>query len=159
MPRRLPLGEDGRDTPVHPVNLDIDLSVVIPLYNECESVGPLISALAATFDGEGTTLASERCEVVLVDDGSRDLTYETAVDAAAQCGLAVTVLRLQRNFGQTAAMQAGIDAARGRLIATLDGDLQNDPADIPRMVNTSKRTTSTFSWAAARSGKTDCSCG
>jgi glycosyltransferase involved in cell wall biosynthesis len=135
MPRRWPLGEDGRDTPVHPVNLDIDLSIVIPLYNECESVGPLLSALAATFDGEGKqTLASERCEVVLVDDGSRDLTYEAAVKAAAQCGLAVKVLRLQRNFGQTAAMQAGIDAARGRLIATLDGDLQNDPADIPRMV-------------------------
>ncbi len=60
MPRRLPLGEDGRDPPVHPVNFDLDLWIVIPLYNECGSVGPLISALAATY-GEGTqTLASER---------------------------------------------------------------------------------------------------
>lgn len=137
----MPLGRDENGTPVHPVNSAIDLSVVIPLYNEDESVRPLLSALVNTFESGNTfesdreqPIAPQRCEVVLVDDGSRDQTYETAVSAAAETGLAVTVLRLQRNFGQTAAMQAGIDAARGRLIATLDGDLQNDPADIPRMV-------------------------
>jgi glycosyltransferase involved in cell wall biosynthesis len=117
------------------VNSKIDLSIVIPLYNEDESVRPLISALSQTFDRDREPpISPDRCEVVLVDDGSRDRTYLTAVEAAAECNLTVKVLRLQRNFGQTAAMQAGIDAARGRLIATLDGDLQNDPADIPRMV-------------------------
>jgi glycosyltransferase involved in cell wall biosynthesis len=70
-----------------------------------------------------------------VDDGSRDGTGARLMQLAATCGSHVRVIRLRRNFGQTAAMQAGFDAARGTVIATLDGDLQNDPADIPRMVD------------------------
>ena len=73
-------------------------------------------------------------ELVLVDDGSRDATLEHLQAATSQYGGHVHVVELQRNFGQTAAMQAGIDQARGSLLVTLDGDLQNDPADIPAMV-------------------------
>tara|TARA_R110002073_G_scaffold61636_11_gene154973 strand:+ start:6871 stop:8001 length:1131 start_codon:yes stop_codon:yes gene_type:complete len=107
----------------------IHLSIVIPLYNEEESVGPLIAALKQTFAEEPS-----RFEIILVDDGSVDQTYPNATAAADASGLPIHIVSLYRNFGQTAAMQAGIDAAQGRLIATLDGDLQNDPADIPKMV-------------------------
>lgn len=122
------------------VNSTIDLSIVIPLYNEDESVLPLLSAIVDAFRDPNASKANDRtkqvgdCEIILVDDGSSDQTYKRAMDAAASCTIPVKVLSLQRNFGQTAAMQAGIDASQGRLIATLDGDLQNDPADIPRMV-------------------------
>ncbi|MFG0261473.1 MAG: glycosyltransferase family 2 protein [Novipirellula sp. JB048] len=114
--------DDSASTP-------IQLSIVIPLYNEAESVGPLIASLQQTFASERA-----RFEIILVDDGSRDQTYATATRAADASGLPIHLISLNRNFGQTAAMQAGIDAAQGRLIATLDGDLQNDPADIPKMV-------------------------
>ncbi len=125
---------------------ELDLSVVIPLYNEEESVVPLIDALAETFchqpANNGTpgvpTVPFPKpplsCELILVDDGSLDHTYTQAIEACSSLGIPVEIVSLQRNFGQTAAMQAGIDAARGLLIATLDGDLQNDPADIPKMV-------------------------
>jgi glycosyltransferase involved in cell wall biosynthesis len=71
---------------------------------------------------------------VLVDDGSTDATLERLQQATAQYGNHVFVVELQRNFGQTAAMQAGIDQSKGSLLVTLDGDLQNDPADIPAMI-------------------------
>ncbi len=74
-------------------------------------------------------------ELILVDDGSSDHTVATALASSSDHDYEIRVLELQRNFGQTAAMQAGIDAATGELIATLDGDLQNDPHDIPRMVD------------------------
>lgn len=148
----------------------IDLSVVVPLYNEEESVPELLRQLDATLgplhreamlggpdssirtsktvqsaeafprvDQRGTKpfLADHRglrCEIVLVDDGSRDETYRAAIDAASGTTVPVRLVSLQRNFGQTAAMQAGIDASSGELIATMDGDLQNDPADLPMMV-------------------------
>ncbi|TWU41828.1 glycosyltransferase family 2 protein [Novipirellula artificiosorum] len=117
------------DYPALPDEEAIDLSVVIPLYNEEESVEPLVHALR-----DALIPAPLSLEIILVDDGSTDQTYTSAIRAGKQVGLDLQVLSLQRNFGQTAAMQAGIDAARGRLIATLDGDLQNDPADIPAMV-------------------------
>jgi glycosyltransferase involved in cell wall biosynthesis len=106
------------------------LSIVIPLYQEADNVTPLISRVH-------TSLAGLRCpwELILVDDGSRDGTGRLLQQAAERWGDHVRVIRFRRNFGQTAAMQAGFDAARGSLIATLDGDLQNDPADIPRMVD------------------------
>lgn len=108
---------------------DRDLSLVVPVFDEEESVGPLIERIMAamrSFQGAW--------ELVLVDDGSADRTLLHARQFLAEPGLALRIVELQRNFGQTAAMQAGIDAAAGRLIATLDGDLQNDPADIPAMV-------------------------
>jgi glycosyltransferase involved in cell wall biosynthesis len=73
-------------------------------------------------------------ELVLVDDGSPDGTVKAIRQCQSEWGDHVRLIELQRNFGQTAAMQAGIDAARGELIVTMDGDLQNDPTDIPRMV-------------------------
>jgi glycosyltransferase involved in cell wall biosynthesis len=105
------------------------LSVVIPMYNEQESVAPLLARVHEA-------LADYRYpwELVVVDDGSSDDTVARLRDEIARHGKHVRVVQLQRNFGQTAAMQAGIDAARGDVIATLDGDLQNDPADIPQMV-------------------------
>jgi glycosyltransferase involved in cell wall biosynthesis len=106
------------------------LSVVIPLYNEEESVGPLIERT-----NEALADYPDKWELVLVDDGSADRTVQKVCELLAEQSLKhVHLIELQRNFGQTAAMQAGIDAARGEVIVTMDGDLQNDPIDIPRMV-------------------------
>lgn len=105
------------------------LSVVIPMYNEQDNVRPM-------FDTLHKALASYPYpwELIIVDDGSSDDTVKLLQQEAANYGSHVRIACLQRNFGQTAAMQAGIDLARGDVIATLDGDLQNDPADIPRLV-------------------------
>ncbi len=105
------------------------LSIVIPLYNEEESVAPLIKRTHEALKEYGAPW-----ELVLVDDGSLDNTVKALEEQRQHYGEHVHIVQLQRNFGQTASMQAGIDAARGEVIATLDGDLQNDPADIPRMV-------------------------
>jgi len=107
----------------------VELSLVVPLFNEEESVGPLIEQIVASMSGY-----AERWELILVDDGSTDATVLKAKASLARPDLELRIVELQRNFGQTAAMQAGITHARGRLIATLDGDLQNDPKDIPLMV-------------------------
>jgi glycosyltransferase involved in cell wall biosynthesis len=106
------------------------LSVVIPLYQEVENVEPLVARVH-----EGLAAYRGDWELICVDDGSRDGTGERLREIAERIGPHLRVIRLRRNFGQTAAMQAGLDAARGELIATLDGDLQNDPADIPRLVD------------------------
>jgi glycosyltransferase involved in cell wall biosynthesis len=105
------------------------LSVVVPLYNEAENVEPLLERIHLALAPYPWPW-----EVVLVDDGSNDATPPELLRCAQQYGPHVRVIRLQRNYKQTAAMQAGIDAARGSVIATMDGDLQNDPIDIPRMV-------------------------
>jgi len=107
----------------------MELSLVVPIFNEEESVGPLIDRIC-----EAMKDYPHRWELVLVDDGSADATLPNARKYIERPDLDLKIVELQRNFGQTAAMQAGIDTARGRLIATLDGDLQNDPKDIPGMV-------------------------
>lgn len=107
----------------------IELSLVVPVFNEEESIGPLIARIQ-----EAMVNYSQPWELILVDDGSTDATLANARAAIGRAGLDLYVVAMQRNFGQTAAMQAGITQARGRLIATLDGDLQNDPKDIPAMV-------------------------
>jgi glycosyltransferase involved in cell wall biosynthesis len=104
-----------------------DLSIVVPLFNEEANVLPLCEAVRTAL---GTTT---RWELLLVDDGSRDRTPELARTAAAEDDR-VRLIRLARNFGQTAAMQAGFDRARGRVVVSMDGDLQNDPRDIPMLV-------------------------
>lgn len=104
-------------------------SVVIPLFNEKDNVAPLLAALAQH-------LAGQDHEVLLVNDGSLDGSSEALDAGVAALGSRFKVLHLQRNFGQTAAMQAGIDAAQGEVIVTLDGDLQNDPGDIVMLVET-----------------------
>ncbi len=106
----------------------MDLSVVVPVYNEEENVIELARSISAALrDTEWT------CEIIFVDDGSTDATFQRLASETG-CETALRVIKLRRNFGQTPAMQAGIDAARGKYIATLDGDLQNDPQDIPRLI-------------------------
>jgi glycosyltransferase involved in cell wall biosynthesis len=105
-----------------------ELSIVVPLYNEAESLPPLVEQLLAALRPLGRTF-----ELVLVDDGSSDDTAAVLRHLAAQTPELVAVL-LRRNYGQTPAMSAGFDASRGALIVTLDGDLQNDPADIPLLL-------------------------
>lgn len=106
------------------------LSLVVPMYNEAENVAPLLVRVHEALAGYPWPW-----EVVLVDDGSADATGAELTRAAERYGAHVRVVVLLRNYKQTAAMQAGMDAARGDVIATLDGDLQNDPIDIPRLVN------------------------
>jgi glycosyltransferase involved in cell wall biosynthesis len=105
-----------------------DLSVVAPLYNESQNVRPLVEWILQALEAYRGVF-----EVILVDDGSRDDTWDqvraVAVDPRVQG------LRLGRNVGQTAAMMAGFDHARGDVIVSLDGDLQNDPRDIPALVS------------------------
>lgn len=106
------------------------LSIVIPMFNEIENVKPMVARVHEALAGyQGPW------ELLVVDDGSTDGTPQALHREAQEFGRHVRVVELRRNFGQTAAMQAGIDEARGYLIATLDGDLQNDPNDIPRMVD------------------------
>jgi len=106
------------------------LSLVVPLYNEEESVGPLIARV-----NEALADYPAPWELILVDDGSSDATVARTRELLGEGNAYVHLIELQRNFGQTAAMQAGIDHARGEVIVTMDGDLQNDPIDIPRMVS------------------------
>ncbi len=105
------------------------ISIIVPFYNEEGNVLPLVERVHTALQ----TFAL-RWELVLVDDGSSDATLSRLQAAASEYGAHVHVVELQRNFGQTAAMQAGIDQAQGSLLVTLDGDLQNDPADIPAMI-------------------------
>lgn len=105
------------------------VSIIVPFYNEEGNVLPLVERVS-----EALANFSHPWELVLVDDGSSDKTLNRLHEAVATFGKHIHIVELQRNFGQTAAMQAGIDEARGSLLVTLDGDLQNDPADIPGMI-------------------------
>ncbi len=105
-----------------------ELSIVVPLFNEEETLPLLVEELLLALRPLGRSF-----EMVLVDDGSSDSTADVLREQAAGAPELVAVL-LRRNYGQTAAMAAGFDASRGRLIVTLDGDLQNDPADIPMLL-------------------------
>ena len=105
------------------------LSIVVPFYNEEDNIGPLVKRVHEALEGY-----THPWELVLVDDGSSDATVARACEASAAYGPHVRIVELTRNYKQTAAMQAGVDAARGDVIVTMDGDLQNDPVDIPRMV-------------------------
>ncbi len=102
------------------------ISVVAPLFNEEECVPGLVRGIADALEGYSW-------ELILVDDGSTDRTAEVAKGFAAEDDR-IRVVRLARNYGQTPALQAGFDHARGDVVVTMDGDLQNDPADIPRLV-------------------------
>ena len=117
-------------SPAEPANEEssLDVSVVVPLYNEEESLPELVEQLLASLRPSG-----ERFELVLVNDGSSDQTAEVLEQVSQEVPEVVGVL-LRKNYGQTAAMAAGFDVARGRIIVSLDGDLQNDPADIPLLL-------------------------
>ena len=107
----------------------IELSVVIPIRNEAPSLEELHRELTETLRAWGRSY-----EIIIVDDGSTDESFDILARLQA-VDPALRVIRFRRNFGQTAAFAAGFDYARGRLIATADGDLQNDPRDIPAMVD------------------------
>lgn len=106
----------------------LDVSAVVPIYNEVESIPPLIETIASVFQENGISY-----EILCVDDGSTDGSTELLRQLAQQRPDLRAVL-LRRNYGQTAAMAAGFNHARGDVVITLDGDLQNDPADIPRLL-------------------------
>lgn len=106
-----------------------DLSIVIPFYNEEDNVGPLFAELLPVLDG-----MPESFEVICVNDGSSDGTAAALAAVRAARTDVVRVLEFASNQGQTAAFEAGFRAARGAFIVTMDGDLQIDPADIPKMV-------------------------
>ena len=111
----------------------VDVSVVVPVYNEVDSVDPLVREIVGVLEG-----LSKSYEVLLIDDGSEDGSWEKLIvlrNEFPQLGL----IRFRRNFGQTAAISAGFQHSRGELIITLDADLQNDPADIPRLLDRMKQ--------------------
>jgi glycosyltransferase involved in cell wall biosynthesis len=103
---------------------ELDLSIIVPLYNEEESIRPLYDAIVSAADTIGIEY-----EIVFVDDGSRDKTFELAKELAHQNNR-LRVVKFRRNYGQTPAMAAGIDHSKGKILVTMDGDLQNDPSDI-----------------------------
>ena len=106
----------------------LDLSVVVPLYDEEENVDPTVEELLGVLD-----TMPQSSEVILVDDGSRDSTGERAL-AWHRRDPRVRVVQFRRNFGQTAAISAGFRFARGQAVVPMDGDQQNDPRDIPRLL-------------------------
>jgi glycosyltransferase involved in cell wall biosynthesis len=107
---------------------DIRCSIVIPLYNEQDNVRPLYSRLVQVMNEVGCNY-----EIVFVDDGSRDNTFRM-LSEICDMDSRVNVVRLRRNFGQTAGLKAGFDYARGEVIISMDGDLQHDPAEIPAFI-------------------------
>ncbi|HJV33616.1 glycosyltransferase family 2 protein [Geomonas sp.] len=107
----------------------MDLSIVVPIYNEEENIPVLHSRISEAL--ADTRLAYE---LILVDDGSADNSY-SSLKVLAGKDSRVKVVKLRRNFGQTAAMAAGFDLASGRVVIPMDGDLQNDPLDIPLLLN------------------------
>ena len=107
---------------------ELAYSVVVPLFNEQENVPQLYVRIIDAMDAVG-----ESYEIVFVDDGSKDGTFRLLSEIAAD-DARVVVVRLRRNFGQTAALKAGFDHCRGEIIISMDGDLQHDPAEIPRFI-------------------------
>ena len=101
-----------------------DLSVIVPFYNEEDNIRRMHAAIVAAIEPLGVPF-----EMVLVNDGSRDRTLERATEIARE-DARVRVVNFRRNYGQTPAMAAGIEQAHGKVLVTMDGDLQNDPRDI-----------------------------
>lgn len=106
----------------------VDISVVIPVLNEAETIQPLSDQITAVLDDLGRS-----CEIVFVDDGSQDDTVER-IRGAHEADARVRLVRFRRNFGKAAALCAGFDVSRGSLVVTMDGDLQDDPDEIPKLL-------------------------
>lgn len=106
----------------------LDLSIIVPAYNEQDNVRLLYNALLASLQLEKLSF-----EIIFIDDGSSDQTF-AHLEQIAEDDERVRIIKLRRNHGQTAAMVAGIDHAAGRVLVTMDADLQNDPLDIPRLL-------------------------
>jgi len=106
----------------------VDISVIIPVLNEAETIQPLAEQITAVLDG-----LERSCEIVFVDDGSRDDTVER-IRRAHENDSRVRLVRFRRNFGKAAALCAGFDVSRGSIVVTMDGDLQDDPGEIPKLL-------------------------
>lgn len=106
----------------------MELSIVVPIYNEEGNVSALYESVTSALSGSGLDY-----ELILVDDGSTDGSYSLLREIAGSDGR-VKVIRFRRNFGQTAAMAAGFDNSTGKVVIPMDGDMQNDPADIPKLL-------------------------
>ncbi len=106
----------------------IDISIIVPIFNEEESIPAMREQIVNALVPLGRVF-----EIIFVDDGSTDASFEI-LSSLARDDDRIVVLKFRRNAGQTAAMTAGIEYARGRLLATMDGDLQNDPKDLPMML-------------------------
>src|SRR5438093_114690 len=104
----------------------MDLSIIIPVKNEADNIAPLVGEIGTALDG------LTEYEILYVDDGSDDATA-SEISRLAGATPQVRLLRHTRNYGQSAAISTGVHAARGAWVATLDGDGQNDPADLPTM--------------------------
>ena len=104
------------------------ISIVIPVYNEEDNIKPLIAELREVLPDLGRLY-----EIIFVDDGSRDRSFEILQEVASQ-DPQIRIIRFKKNAGQTAAFDAGFKAANGDIVVTMDADLQNDPHDIPRLV-------------------------
>lgn len=111
-----------------PVTVQPDVSIVVPIYNEVESIPRLLDAIGTSASNAGLSY-----EIICVDDGSRDGS-DALLKQQAQLRSDLKAVILRRNYGQTPAMAAGFGQARGKVIITLDGDLQNDPSDIPNLL-------------------------
>jgi glycosyltransferase involved in cell wall biosynthesis len=111
------------------VDPDLDLSVILPVFNEEDNIIDLNAEITTVLDG-----LDLEAEIIYVDDGSSDSTLEK-LKSLHQADARVTVVEFRRNFGQTAAMSAGFDLARGGIIVSMDADRQNDPADIPKLLD------------------------
>jgi glycosyltransferase involved in cell wall biosynthesis len=112
-----------------PETAQIDISVVVPIYNEYDSLPALVEAVTAVL-----TPLGRPWELICIDDGSTDGSSDRLRELTQQY-LPLRAVILRRNYGQTAAMAAGFDLARGPVVVTMDGDLQNDPVDIPRLID------------------------
>jgi dolichol-phosphate mannosyltransferase len=122
----------------------VDLSIVVPVYNEAESLPPLWQELRPVLEGLGVQF-----EVIFVDDGSEDRSADVVRDFRER-DPRVRLVRLKTNAGETAATDAGLRAARGRWVVTMDADLQNDPADIPRLLAPLDRWDAVTGWRVNR---------
>ena len=124
--------------------MTLDISVVVPLYDEESNVEPFHREVAGVLGPLGRPY-----EIIFIDDGSRDDTFGR-LGIVYATDPHVRVIRFARNFGQTAALAAGFAHARGRVIVTCDGDLQNDPADIPRLLEAVRDHDVVCGWRKAR---------
>lgn len=120
------------------------VSIVVPVYNEEESVPILYKAIKDVMDDAGV-----QYEIIFIDDGSADNTF-SVLSSIQKNDNNVVVISFRRNFGQTAAMAAGFDYARGEIIVTMDADLQNDPKDIPRLLEKAKEYDVVSGWRKNR---------
>ena len=122
-------GDPSQQQPTNGLEIEPpQLSVVLPIYNEAESLPQLLAELVAALEATGAAF-----EIICVDDGSQDGSFAELKRQRAQ-DERIRIVQFRRNFGQTAAFTAGFDRARGQIVVTMDADLQNDPADIPRLL-------------------------